>query len=84
MTTGSEKETEILWLGEAQCHDHTLVGGKAAQLSRLAAGYRVPPGFCLTSTAFAGAYANGHAGKGIGNQPVALPPSLFGKLTAAY
>jgi pyruvate,water dikinase len=37
----------ILWLGEAACHDATLVGGKAAHLSRLAARYPVPPGFCL-------------------------------------
>lgn len=84
MTTGVETETDILWLGEAACHDRSLVGGKAAQLSRLAAGYRVPPGFCLTSTAFAGARSHGHVGTGIGNQPVALPPPLFDKLTAAY
>jgi pyruvate,water dikinase len=84
MTTRVETETEILWLGEAACHDRSLVGGKAAQLSRLAAGYRVPPGFCLTSTAFAGAQANSDAGNDRRNQPVTLPPSLFGKLTAAY
>lgn len=39
---------EILWLGDPACHDRELVGGKAAQLSRLAATHRVPPGFCLT------------------------------------
>lgn len=38
---------DILWLGEPACHDPAVVGGKAAQLSRLAAGYPVPPGFCL-------------------------------------
>ena len=38
----------ILWLGDEDCHDVQRVGGKAANLSRLAAGYRVPAGFCLT------------------------------------
>ena len=38
----------ILWLGDEDCHDVQKVGGKAANLSRLAAGYRVPAGFCLT------------------------------------
>ena len=41
----------VVWLGETACHDRELVGGKAAYLSRLAAEYRVPPGFCLTATA---------------------------------
>jgi pyruvate,water dikinase len=43
---------EILWLGEPACHDRAAVGGKAARLSRLAAAYRVPPGFCLTTAAY--------------------------------
>ena len=38
----------ILWLGEEHCHDVQRVGGKAANLSRLAADYRVPAGFCIT------------------------------------
>jgi pyruvate,water dikinase len=38
----------ILWLGDKDCHDVQTVGGKAANLSRLAAGYRVPAGFCIT------------------------------------
>lgn len=37
--------SDIVWLGEAACHDVALVGGKAAQLSRLAAGHTVPSGF---------------------------------------
>jgi pyruvate,water dikinase len=40
----------ILWLGEAGCHDRGLVGGKAAYLSQLAADHPVPPGFCLPAT----------------------------------
>lgn len=38
----------IVWLGEAACADPALVGGKAANLSRLAQRCRIPPGFCLT------------------------------------
>jgi pyruvate,water dikinase len=45
--------SEVLWLGVAPCHDATVVGGKAAALSRLAASHRVPPGFALPAT---GAY----------------------------
>lgn len=37
----------ILWLGDKDCHEVQRVGGKAANLSRLAADYRVPTGFCL-------------------------------------
>jgi phosphoenolpyruvate synthase/pyruvate phosphate dikinase len=40
----------VLWLGESACNDSTLVGGKAANLSRLAATHRVPPGFCLPAS----------------------------------
>lgn len=39
---------DIVWLGEPECHDPLLTGGKAAVLSRLAADWPVPPGFCLT------------------------------------
>ena len=38
---------DILWLGEPDCHVASSVGGKAANLSRLALAYPVPPGFCL-------------------------------------
>ena len=38
----------ILWLGDEGCHEVQRVGGKAANLSRLASGYRVPAGFCVT------------------------------------
>lgn len=41
----------VLWLGDPQSFDVTLVGGKAAHLSRLASlQYRVPDGFCLPVT----------------------------------
>lgn len=38
---------EIIWLDQLQAQDQSLVGGKAANLSRLIAEYPVPPGFCL-------------------------------------
>ena len=44
---------DLLFLGEPDCQRVELVGGKVAPLSRLAANYRVPPGFCLTTSAFA-------------------------------
>ena len=38
----------LLWLGDPKSFDAGLVGGKAANLSRLARMYhRVPDGFCL-------------------------------------
>jgi pyruvate,water dikinase len=40
---------EILVLGSPACHDVALVGGKTANLSRLASRFRVPPGFCVTT-----------------------------------
>lgn len=42
----------ILWLDELAARDPALVGGKAANLSRLAGAYSVPDGFCLTTAAF--------------------------------
>lgn len=44
----------VLWLGEPACHDAALVGGKAAQLSRLASHHPVPNAFCITTSAYAG------------------------------
>src|SRR5262245_25061019 len=42
----------IEWLGDA-IGDAATLGGKAASLDRLARmGFRIPPGFCLTTTAF--------------------------------
>jgi phosphoenolpyruvate synthase/pyruvate phosphate dikinase len=43
---------EILWLNDVAAQDVALVGGKVAHLSKLAAEYRVPAGFCLTTHAF--------------------------------
>jgi pyruvate,water dikinase len=47
----------IEWLGEAESGEPGL-GGKGASLDRLIRlGYRVPPGFCVTTTAFRAATA---------------------------
>ena len=43
---------DILWLGDEACHDVASTGGKAASLSRLSSSYRVPPGFCVTTSAY--------------------------------
>jgi phosphoenolpyruvate synthase/pyruvate phosphate dikinase len=70
---------DVLWLGQADCHDCALVGGKVANLSRLAAAYAVPSGFCVPTTALiAGASASGVA------PSLALPPMLRETLASAY
>lgn len=45
-------DNHLLWLEHPACQHPFLVGSKAANLSRLAGSYRVPPGFCLTTSAF--------------------------------
>src|SRR5256714_6451074 len=42
----------VAWLGEPLSLDATTVGGKTANLGRLARTFRVPPGFCLDVSAF--------------------------------
>lgn len=43
----SAHQRQIHWLGQSACCDSTQVGGKAANLSKLALRYPVPAGFCL-------------------------------------
>jgi pyruvate,water dikinase len=43
---------QVAWLGEPASLDATTVGGKTANLGRLATSFRVPPGFCLDASAF--------------------------------
>jgi phosphoenolpyruvate synthase/pyruvate phosphate dikinase len=74
----------IYWLGQAECHNRTLVGGKAANLSRLAATFQVPPGFCLTTAAFECALANGLAIDEVSGTPGVLSNALRNELTNAY
>lgn len=66
----------IVWLDEEAGQDVPSVGGKVANLSRLAGQYRVPPGFCLTTAAFQ-QWASG------GDDEV-FPPQLLAMLEEAY
>jgi phosphoenolpyruvate synthase/pyruvate phosphate dikinase len=52
MAIESDPRVEIVWLGEDTSHDPKRVGLKAAHLSRLAASFRVPPGFCLAADVY--------------------------------
>src|SRR3712207_2761698 len=52
METITSTRPAILQLGDPAGSDAGLVGGKAANLSRLATRYRVPPGFSLTAAAY--------------------------------
>ena len=47
-----EEEVEIVWLDDPRADHIAWVGGKAANLGRLAHHHAVPPGFCLTIEAF--------------------------------
>ena len=42
----------LTWLDHVTCQNSAISGGKAANLSRLAAAYPVPFGFCLTAAAY--------------------------------
>ena len=68
----------ILWLDDPGCQDVSRVGGKVANLSRLAAKYRVPPGFCLTTKAFQ-AWVDHQ-----GSSAEELPSELRRQLSDAY
>lgn len=68
----------ILWLGERpRRQDITLIGGKAGNLSRLAAQFPVPPGFCLTTQAYTQATRH-HAGI------TRLTGDLYSQVAQAY
>ena len=68
--------TALAWLGDEEAHDALHVGGKAASLSRLAAEYRVPPGFALTADALA--LAAPELARGV------VPLSLRAEIAAGY
>ncbi len=67
----------IEWLGQPDCHLRSRTGGKASQLSRLAADYRIPPGYCVTATAFEQWDTSAEQAPG-------LPAELRAALLAAY
>ena len=68
----------ILWLGDSACQDVLLVGGKAANLSRLAADFCVPPGFCVTSAAYETSLGNGP------EKMLDIPDVLRDEIVCAY
>jgi phosphoenolpyruvate synthase/pyruvate phosphate dikinase len=74
MTISATTVPDILWFGEDACCDPAQVGGKAAHLSRLAADYLIPPGFCLSAAAFDPAHP----------PDAPLPEGLATALAAAY
>lgn len=61
----------VMWLGQAD--DVSVMGAKAANLHRLASAYRVPPGFCLTTAAFAQWQAEGEPD----SVPLTVQPALI-------
>ncbi len=61
-----------------------MVGGKVANLSRLAAAHSVPPGFCLTAAPFErGAVASPWAERAVASVP-SFPSALYDLLADAY
>lgn len=57
----SQKQTWIISLGDTAGLDVNVVGGKAASLAEMIAiGIRVPPGFCLTVSAYRQFLASSH------------------------
>ena len=71
----------ILWLGDEDCHQVQRVGGKAANLSRLADEYRVPTGFCITPEYFV-QWLKGFEEESAHQQ--ALPRDLRGAVSREY
>jgi phosphoenolpyruvate synthase/pyruvate phosphate dikinase len=74
MQTIMGARSAVLRLGDPEGGDAAQVGGKAAQLSRLANDYRVPPGFSLTTAAYDPAYSPG----------MPLPAVVEAEVAAAY
>lgn len=73
----------IVWLGEQACEECALVGGKAANLCRLASEHAVPSGFCLTSVAFDRAVA-GRVRTSDESSAASLPRELREEIIHAY
>ena len=74
----------ILWLGDPACHDTARVGGKAANLSRLADIHHVPPGFCLTAVAYQNALAAGLFQDQPDKAPQNFPTDIHDELVLTY
>ncbi len=72
----------IMWLDDEACQEVSRVGGKVANLSRLAAEYQVPPGFCLTTEAYQ--QWAGQPDGGADGSAHTFPPELLRQLSDAY
>ena len=79
-----QENLTILWLGEPQCSDPTLVGGKAANLSILAESFAVPPGFAVTSEAMDHAIRSGFELDTTAVEGQLLPEDLHELICEAY
>ena len=75
---------EILWLGQPDCHNPSVVGGKIANLSRLAANHRVPPGFALTTMASEEALRSRAVPDTNSASETPFPSALYDQLSDAY
>ena len=75
MTTSASARASdpmVAWLDDADI-ERDRIGGKAASLTRLASyGFRIPPGFCLTTDAFAAQAASLPGGTDRHSNPMAL------------
>lgn len=69
----------IAWLDQTIGQQKELVGGKAANLSRLAADWPVPPGFCLTTEAF-GQWSAHHTGESLPAEAQKLVAASYAEL----
>jgi rifampicin phosphotransferase len=74
----------VVWLDDADI-ERDRIGGKAASLTRLAShGFRIPPGFCLTTDAFAMQAARMPGSEDVRSDPAALlDPEARGTLVEA-
>ena len=74
----------VAWLDDADI-ERDRIGGKAASLTRLASqGFRIPPGFCLTTDAFAVQAAALPGGEKVrSNSAALLDPDTRGTLVEA-
>jgi pyruvate,water dikinase len=74
----------ILWLGEPNSDNLSMVGGKVAHLSSLAKNYRVPPGFAVTAEAFDKAINGRLLQDTTTDQGHIIPESLYTIITSSY
>jgi pyruvate, water dikinase len=79
-----EEEVEVVWLDDPRADHIAWVGGKAANLGRLAHHHAVPPGFCLTIEAFHRAVEGGADLDESAPDVSTLPDRLRGEIAECY